>query len=42
MRRARKMNFRKSKRLFTRTARRTHKKNSLRHRGRPMRGGIRL
>lgn len=30
---------RKSKRLFTKTARKVHKKNAY---GRPMRGGIRL
>ena len=41
MRRPRKMRLRKTKRLFSRTASRTHKKNSLRG-SRPMRGGIRL
>jgi hypothetical protein len=41
MRRPRQMNFRKSKRMFSRTAARTHRKNSLRG-SRPMRGGIRL
>lgn len=35
-----KMNKRKSKKLFTKTASRTHKRNS--NRGNPMRGGIRL
>jgi len=34
-----KMNKRKSKKLFSRTARKVHKRNSAGH---PMRGGIRL
>jgi len=41
MRRPRKMNFRKAKKYFSRTAMRTHKKNSMRG-SRPLRGGIRL
>ena len=39
MRRRRKMKRRASKRLFTKTAKRVHKRNAT---GRPMRGGIRL
>lgn len=35
-----KMNKKKSKRLFSNTASKTHKRNS--NRGNPMRGGIRL
>jgi len=37
--RRKKMPSRKSKKLFTRTAKKVHKKNTL---GVPMRGGIRL
>jgi hypothetical protein len=37
--RRRKMGMRKSKKLFTKTASRTHRKNV---QSRPMRGGIRL
>lgn len=36
----RKMPKKKSKKLFTKTAKRSHRKNSIS--GRPMRGGIRL
>lgn len=39
MKHRKKMKKKKSRKLFTRTAQRVHRKNG---RGRPMRGGIRL
>jgi len=41
MRRPKKMNFKKSKRMFSRTASKTNRKNSMRS-AKPLRGGIRL
>jgi len=41
MRRPKKMNFKKSKKLFSRTAAKTNRKNSMRG-TKPLRGGIRL
>jgi len=41
MRRPKKMNFKKSKRMFSRTASKTNRKNSMRG-TKPLRGGIRL
>lgn len=41
MRRPRRMNYKKSKKLFSRTAARTNRKNSMRG-NKPLRGGIRL
>jgi len=41
MTRPKKMNFKKSKRMFSRTASKTNRKNSMRG-TRPLRGGIRL
>jgi hypothetical protein len=39
MKRRKKLTPRRSKKMFTRTAKRVHRKNGM---GRPMRGGIRL
>ena len=41
MRRPKKMNYSKSKKLFSRTAAKTNRKNSMRG-SKPLRGGIRL